>query len=43
MVEVNGEDIRNADQLNRVAMERSRWWRFSIERNGQILRQVLRY
>ena len=43
VVEVNGEDIRNADQLNRVAMERSRWWRFSIERNGQILRQVLRY
>ncbi|PHP65018.1 serine protease [Zhengella mangrovi] len=43
VVDVNGEVIESASQLNGIAMERSRWWRFAIDRDGQILRQVLRY
>ncbi len=41
--ELNGEEIGNADQLASLAGERTRWWRFSIERDGRLLRQTLRY
>jgi S1-C subfamily serine protease len=41
--EVNGENIDTTSTLNRIASDGSRWWRFAIERNGQMLRQVLRY
>ena len=41
--EVNGAEIQSADQLSKLAIEQSRWWRFTIERKGQVLRQVLRY
>jgi len=41
--EVNGETITSAEQLQKVAGENTRWWRFTIERDGQILRQMLRY
>jgi S1-C subfamily serine protease len=41
--EVNGEAITSAEQLQKVAGENTRWWRFTIERDGQILRQMLRY
>jgi S1-C subfamily serine protease len=41
--EVNGETITSAEQLRQVASQNTRWWRFTIERNGQILRQMLRY
>lgn len=41
--EVNGETITSAEQLRKVASENTRWWRFTIERDGQILRQMLRY
>ena len=41
--ELNGETIKTPDQLKGLAEEQTRWWRFAIERDGQILRQVLRY
>ncbi|RWK54401.1 DegQ family serine endoprotease [Mesorhizobium sp.] len=41
--EVNGLTIDTAATLEQAAMEETRWWRFTVERGGQILRQVLRY
>jgi Do/DeqQ family serine protease len=41
--EVNGATIDNAKQLEQAALQSTRWWRFTVERNGQILRQVLRF
>lgn len=41
--EVNGNRIDTPQKLADVSGERSRWWKFTIERNGQIIRQVLRY
>lgn len=41
--EVNGVDIQTAEALDRVVSERSRWWRFSIERDGRTIKQVLRF
>ena len=41
--EVNGIAIDSADKLSAVSQQNTRWWRFTVERNGQILRQVLRY
>ena len=41
--EVNGMTIDSAKALETAAAQSTRWWRFTVERNGQILRQVLRY
>ncbi|MDG4896011.1 DegQ family serine endoprotease [Mesorhizobium sp. WSM4976] len=41
--EVNGTSIDTAATLAQVAQQDTRWWRFTVERGGQILRQVLRY
>jgi len=41
--EVNGQTIDNARKLADAAQQSTRWWRFTVERNGQLLRQVLRY
>jgi S1-C subfamily serine protease len=41
--EVNGAEIDNTKTLERAAAQNTRWWRFTVERDGQILRQVLRY
>jgi S1-C subfamily serine protease len=41
--EVNGEEIDTAEKLKQVAEAPSRWWRFTVERDGQLLRQTLRY
>lgn len=41
--EVNGELIDSAEKLREVASAQARWWRFSIERDGRLLNQVLRY
>jgi Do/DeqQ family serine protease len=41
--EVNGEEITTAEELKQVAEAGSRWWRFTVERDGRLLRQVLRY
>ncbi|MBO6901738.1 MAG: DegQ family serine endoprotease [Rhizobiaceae bacterium] len=41
--DVNGVAIDSPDTLAKVAGEETRWWRFTIERNGQTFRQVLRF
>jgi Do/DeqQ family serine protease len=41
--ELNGETVTSAEQLSKLAAQNTRWWRFTIERDGQILRQMLRY
>jgi Do/DeqQ family serine protease len=41
--EVNGEVIDTPDKLAAVAAQQTRWWRFTVERDGQMLRQMLRY
>ncbi|MER9566996.1 MULTISPECIES: DegQ family serine endoprotease [unclassified Mesorhizobium] len=41
--EVNGLTIDKAATLEQVAQQDTRWWRFTVERGGQIMRQVLRY
>jgi S1-C subfamily serine protease len=41
--EVNGQTIDSARKLSDASQQNARWWRFTIERNGQLMRQVLRY
>lgn len=41
--EVNGQTIDSARKLADASQQTTRWWRFTVERNGQLLRQVLRY
>ena len=41
--EVNGVEIDTPDRLATAAGEQTRWWRFTVERNGQTIRQVLRF
>ncbi|MGS1092985.1 DegQ family serine endoprotease [Aquamicrobium terrae] len=41
--EVNGQTIDSARKLADASQQNSRWWRFTIERDGQLMRQVLRY
>ena len=41
--EVNGEQIDTPDKLRQMAEAPSRWWRFTVERDGKLLRQMLRY
>jgi Do/DeqQ family serine protease len=41
--DVNGVAIDTPETLASVAGENTRWWRFTIERNGQTIRQVLRF
>ncbi len=41
--EVNGETVETAEQLQRLAAGDTRWWRLTIERDGKLINQVLRY
>jgi len=41
--EVNGEAIDSAEKLRDVAMSQARWWRFTVERDGRVMNQILRY
>lgn len=41
--EVNGEPIDSAEKLREIAMSQSRWWRFTVERDGRVMNQILRY
>jgi Do/DeqQ family serine protease len=41
--EVNGVVIDTPQKLAEVANEQTRWWRFTLERNGQTVHQMLRY
>jgi Do/DeqQ family serine protease len=41
--ELNGETIDTAEKLKLLSEEDTRWWRFTVERDGRIMRQMLRY
>jgi C-terminal processing protease CtpA/Prc len=41
--EVNGAPIDNVETLRLASAQNTRWWRFTIERDGRIVRQVFRY
>ncbi|MEQ1944386.1 DegQ family serine endoprotease [Mesorhizobium sp. VNQ89] len=41
--EINGEEIDTAAKLREIAESQSRWWRFTVERDGKLLRQTLRF
>lgn len=41
--ELNGETIDTPEKLRDLAMSNSRWWRFTIERDGRVMNQMLRY
>ncbi|MEI5679658.1 MULTISPECIES: DegQ family serine endoprotease [unclassified Mesorhizobium] len=41
--EVNGEVIDTPQKLKQIADQNTRAWRFTVERDGQLLRQILRY
>ncbi|MDS1135211.1 DegQ family serine endoprotease [Nitratireductor indicus] len=41
--EINGLEIDSADMMEQVAQEDSRRWYFSVERDGRILKQSLRF
>jgi Do/DeqQ family serine protease len=41
--EVNGEQIDTPEKLKEIAEQPTRWWRFTVERDGRLIRQMLRY
>lgn len=41
--EINGEEPQTAEEARALAESNSRWWRFTLERDGRVLRQMLRY
>jgi Do/DeqQ family serine protease len=40
---VNGDEIVDVAGLQKATAQQTRWWRFSIERDGGIINQMLRY
>ncbi|MEO3999231.1 DegQ family serine endoprotease [Mesorhizobium sp. CAU 1732] len=43
VIEINGVAIDTPAKLREVAMTDSRWWRFTIQRDGRQMNQILRY
>ena len=41
--EVNGREIKTAAQLAEAAAQKTRWWRFTVERDGRVMKQMLRF
>ncbi|MCO6385661.1 DegQ family serine endoprotease [Aliihoeflea sp. 40Bstr573] len=41
--EVNGDEIDSPEALQAAASAKTRWWRFTLEREGRLLRQALRF
>lgn len=41
--EINGTEISDATTLQQAAASGERWWQFTIERDGRMMRQVIRY
>jgi Do/DeqQ family serine protease len=43
VIEVNGEEVTSAEQLQTIAQQKTRTWRFTMERDGRVMRQMLRF
>jgi Do/DeqQ family serine protease len=41
--ELNGVEIAKARELKKVAETRTRLWRFTVERNGRLIQQMMRF
>jgi S1-C subfamily serine protease len=41
--EVNGAEIKSAEDLEKAASRRTRLWRFTFVRDGQTIRQILQF
>jgi len=41
--DLNGEEVTTAEQMKALAESDTRWWRFTIERGGRIIRQTMRF
>ena len=41
--EINGQAVTSTDALNKMANSGSRRWRFTIEREGRLMTQMLRF
>ncbi len=39
---VNGEEIKSTRQLDEISSERPRYWKYTIERGGRLIRQIVR-
>ncbi|MGL4405130.1 MAG: trypsin-like peptidase domain-containing protein, partial [Notoacmeibacter sp.] len=43
IVALNGEEMASAQDVIRATSENTRWWRFTVNRNGAIINQMLRF
>jgi Do/DeqQ family serine protease len=43
IVALNGNEMATAEDVIRATSEETRWWRFTINRNGAIIKQMLRF
>ena len=43
IVALNGDEMATAQDVIRATSEETRWWRFTINRNGAIIKQMLRF
>ncbi|GHC63161.1 DegQ family serine endoprotease [Limoniibacter endophyticus] len=43
VLDVNGTQIGSVEQLQQITSADTRLWRFAVDRDGQVLRQILRY
>jgi len=41
--ELNGEEVTDAAQMKALAEADARWWQFTIDRGGRIIRQTMRF
>jgi S1-C subfamily serine protease len=43
IVALNGDEMASAEDVIRATSEETRWWRFTVNRNGAIIKQMLRF
>jgi Do/DeqQ family serine protease len=43
IVALNGDEMTSAEDVIRATSEETRWWRFTVNRNGAIIKQMLRF
>ncbi len=41
--QINGREIDSTESLRTASGEDTRWWRFTIERDGRLIRQMIRF
>ncbi len=43
IVALNGDEMASAEDVIRATSQETRWWRFTVNRNGAIIKQMLRF